>query len=429
MSLLSSFKKVLGFPDEYDEEPDATDVEVEVQAHANDILPADNSAQSGTNASVQPTESDLLEVRLTDAAIPGEVLDAVIKQFNATQPDFVKECLSLEAQRSFILERMETSLLEKLRAEAEEARRVGLRQCEAERTKMASDIQRMKADKTKMVRQKEEFENAQLSATRQKRALKERVTDLEQQVEQLEADREQLQLENRTLINKLRVADVKSKIADGSDVEIDSMVRENLALTDRIRQLETDLEEARKASEQSTDTQIPQEVMDEIESRLAEFEDLKQRKDKRIAELEKSLFDTISESNDSTRRLNSEIEEKDHEITDLQAEIKRLTQLINASEYQKPQNKKKIRNLNKPSASDEVRETESESAETADMPIPATETTPKISAIDELMDSTDWFTSPDPILPKKDPEVEELFGYKEPQRKPSTDNDRQLSLF
>lgn len=429
MSLLSSFKKVLGFPDEYDEEPDATDVEVEVQAHANDILPADNSAQSGTNASVQPTESDLLEVRLTDAAIPGEVLDAVIKQFNATQPDFVKECLSLEAQRSFILERMETSLLEKLRAEAEEARRVGLRQCEAERTKMASDIQRMKADKTKMVRQKEEFENAQLSATRQKRALKERVTDLEQQVEQLEADREQLQLENRTLINKLRVADVKSKIADGSDVEIDSMVRENLALTDRIRQLETDLEEARKASEQSTDTQIPQEVMDEIESRLAEFEDLKQRKDKRIAELEKSLFDTISESNDSTRRLNSEIEEKDHEITDLQAEIKRLTQLINASEYQKPQNKKKNRNLNKTSASDEVRETESESAETDDMPTPSAEATPKISAIDELMDSTDWFTSPDPILPKKDPEVEELFGYKEPQRKPSTDNDRQLSLF
>lgn len=429
MSLLSSFKKVLGFPDEYDEEPDATDVEVEVQAHANDILPADNSAQSGTNASVQPTESDLLEVRLTDAAIPGEVLDAVIKQFNATQPDFVKECLSLEAQRSFILERMETSLLEKLRAEAEEARRVGLRQCEAERTKMASDIQRMKADKTKMVRQKEEFENAQLSATRQKRALKERVTDLEQQVEQLEADREQLQLENRTLINKLRVADVKSKIADGSDVEIDSMVRENLTLTDRVRQLETDLEEARKASEQSTDTQIPQEVMDEIESRLAEFEDLKQRKDKRIAELEKSLFDTISESNDSTRRLNSAIEEKDHEITDLQAEIKRLTQLINASEYQKPQNKKKNRNLNKTSASDEVRETESESAETDDMPTPSAEATPKISAIDELMDSTDWFTSPDPILPKKDPEVEELFGYKEPQRKPSTDNDRQLSLF
>lgn len=429
MSLLSSFKKVLGFPDEYDEEPDATEVEVDVQAHANDILPADNSAQPGTNASVQPTESDLLEVRLTDAAIPGEVLDAVIKQFNATQPDFVKECLSLEAQRSFILERMETSLLEKLRAEAEEARRVGLRQCEAERTKMASDIQRMKADKTKMVRQKEEFENAQLSATRQKRALKERVTDLEQQVEQLEADREQLQLENRTLINKLRVADVKSKIADGSDVEIDSMVRENLTLTDRVRQLETDLEEARKASEQSTDTQIPQEVMDEIESRLAEFEDLKQRKDKRIAELEKSLFDTISESNDSTRRLNSAIEEKDHEITDLQAEIKRLTQLINASEYQKPQNKKKNRNLNKTSASDEVRETESESAETDDMPTPSAEATPKISAIDELMDSTDWFTSPDPILPKKDPEVEELFGYKEPQRKPSTDNDRQLSLF
>ena len=54
----------------------------------------------------------------------------------------------------------------------------------------------------------------------------------------------------------------------------------------------------------------------------------------------------------------------------------------------------------------------------------------KISAIDELMDSTDWFVAPEPIPLKKDPEVEENFGYKEPAKKPDVlDDDRQLTLW
>lgn len=451
MSLLSSFKKALGFPDEYDEESDAT--ESDGQVYSDNIPLAANTTEPNANASAPAVETDSLEVRLTDAAIPGEVLDAVIEQFNATQPDFVKNCLSIEAQRSYILERMDVDLREKLRAEAEEARRVGLRQCEAERARMASDIQRMKADKNKMTRQKEEFENAQLSATRQKRALKERVSDLEQQVEQLEAEREQLQLENRTLVNKLRVADVKTNFADGSDAEIDRIASENIALTDRVHQLESDLEEARKAADQPTDDHIPQEFMDEIEGRLAEFEELKQRKDKRIASLEKELLEekttkdelstefqkqltdlesdllkTRTESEDQARRFHSEIDEKERQISDLQVEVKRLTQLINAVDSPTPQNKKK-RQRNNDSDRGHISAVEKPAAEIVEPDTRTADPAPKISAIDELMDSTDWFTSPDPIPPKKDPEVEELFGYKEPQKKPSADNERQLSLF
>ena len=45
------------------------------------------------------------------------------------------------------------------------------------------------------------------------------------------------------------------------------------------------------------------------------------------------------------------------------------------------------------------------------------------------MDSTDWFKAPDPIPLKKDPVVEEEFGYKEPPKKPNLDSEKQLSLF
>lgn len=45
------------------------------------------------------------------------------------------------------------------------------------------------------------------------------------------------------------------------------------------------------------------------------------------------------------------------------------------------------------------------------------------------MDSTDWFTAPEPTPLKKDPEVED-FGYKEPPaKKASRDDDKQLSLW
>ncbi len=45
------------------------------------------------------------------------------------------------------------------------------------------------------------------------------------------------------------------------------------------------------------------------------------------------------------------------------------------------------------------------------------------------MESTDWFVAPDPTPLKKDPEVEEVFGYKEPVKKTSRDDDKQLSLW
>jgi len=45
------------------------------------------------------------------------------------------------------------------------------------------------------------------------------------------------------------------------------------------------------------------------------------------------------------------------------------------------------------------------------------------------MEDTDWFVAPDPVPLKKDPEVEENFGYKEPEKKDRKPDDRQLTLF
>ena len=477
MSILSSFKKALGFPDEYDEEPEASDHDKD-RDHESDGAQSTLTVQSGETDS-QPsthrevdTQSQAAQLPadlLSDPQLPSEVLDAVIEQFNETQPDFVRQCLSIPQQRAYLIRRMSESLRTKLQTEAENARLAGLRQCEDERAKMAREIEKFKSDRATISRQKDELKNAQLSATRQKRALNDRIRDLEQQVVQLEADKEQFQLENRGLINKLRVAGVKSNLNGDSELEVDRLARENISLADRVKELESQLEQSQKAVKEAEEAaansapELQQEMIDEIEQKLTEFEEVKRKKDKRIAQLNseinqaRSTIDTLNADNlrlsgeidrlnDHANQLNSqidqlnskaadptEIELKDSEIKSLRDEIKRLTDMINAAEKPMSRRKKKNRPANRETDqplhhAPETLQIEmlSQEAETSDGQ--QTER-PKVSAIDELMDSTDWFTAPEPVPLKKDPEVDELFGYKEPQRKPAHIDDKQLSLF
>lgn len=489
MSILSSFKKALGFPDEFDDDdPDILDDEPEGTEQKSDTKKkstvrdiADSEAPSVT----KPTKPE-------DSALPGEVFDAVIELFNATQPEFVSKCLSIEKQREYLLERIGSSLRDKLAKETADARRLGLRQWEEEKKRMADDIEKIRSEYHSMKQQREEFQSAQLSAARQKRAMTDRIHDLENQVSGLESEREQLQLENRSMINKLRVASVRNS-GDDSDMDAQNkrLAQENVDLSDKVASLDADNQKLAGENDKlrnenielknrttSLDEQIEklneelekagadvdkQTALAEIEATIQEFEKIKSRKDKKISELKAEnhrLYDDImkagtkvtnaekaaSLSREETERLNKEIEKikaaNADEIQKLNDEIRRLTILINASESKKENrkrnNNKHLSRENKntiekvlpesgPTDSASVENTEKETHVNADtMPTQ----TVKISAIDELMDSTDWFTAPEPMPLKKDPEVEDDFGYKEPPaRKASRDDDKQLSLW
>lgn len=431
MSLLSSFKKALGFPDEYE---DFNDEESEPE---HDTSSDPTPAAPATIAPVPVSE----ELEEADSALPGQVFDAVIELFNASQPEFVSSCLNTEAQRQYLLERIGDSLRQSLKAESERARAHGQRLWENERAQMADDLEKLKTEYYSLRQQREEFKSAQLSAARQKRALSERVHDLESQVNSLEADREQLQLENRSMLNKLRVASVKAADAGTPEAEIHRLAEENVKLQDTVNGLRDDLKardaeiaELKKANSElaenaATDTFTPeqQEAMAEIERRIEEFEVVKQRKDDKIKELTESLR-TIK------RKLGTAEQTAEKAVAteaELRAEVDRLTAMITAAaekeqrteapavekveeQPQNPKPRKKHRNKKRNEPKDE---------EKTQQPV-------KISAIDELMDSTDWFTVPEPMPIKKDPEVEEEFGYKEPAKKPvHHDDDKQLSLF
>lgn len=434
MSFISSFKKALGFPDEYDDELDDT-------AEADNILDDnDHSDMAESVSATAPSEQAEPETpKDMDHALPGDIFDAVLEQFNAIQPDFVRQCLSIEAQRRYLIERMSETLRARLESEITAARKRGELQWEAEKQKMASDLERLKSEYHSLKQQREEFQSAQLSAARQKRALSERVHDLESQVNSLEAEKEQYQLENRSMLNKLRAASIRGGADGDADAELERLAQENAKLQDSVkslndrltqsdneiselkdtnRKLQSDLE-ARIAEAKADDERITaeqQEVLAEIEEQLKQFEAIKQKKDAKIASLKSAL-------KESAEKLAATETDRSRSEEELKAEVRRLTELLQATPANdRPKSRKTGKSRNKTVENNmEILQFELNTTET---PGPI-----KISAIDELMDSTDWFTAPDPVPLKKDPEVDEDFGYKEPVKRTSRDDDKQLSLF
>ena len=439
MSFLSSVKKALGFPDEYDETDDNADDDdaapeqpkaspARPALKVSPVAPGNDSAGHAPGSSPAPS-------------IPaGEVFDAIIELFNSTQPDFVKQCLDTEAQRAYIMEHISDSLKARFEAESEAARRQGEMKWQAERAKMTDDLEKIKSEYHSLKQQREEFESARLSASRQKRALNDRIRDLESQVINLQAEKEQYQLENRSMLNKLRVAGVRANADPDAEAELQRLTSENLALQDKAAAGASEIEKLQARNRELTETndaltktndeltarleesqalEMTDEqkaTIEEIEARITRFDEIKKKKDRKITELSEQLK-TLRSDNETIKS------ERDRIEADLRAEIKRLTALINAGDRPEPRTRSD-RKSNKNRQKSVDKKAPAVRPDTDDE-----QHAVKISAIDELMESTDWFTAPEPIPLKKDPEVEESFGYKEPVKKTSRDEDKQLSLW
>lgn len=464
MSLLSSFKKALGFPDEYDEELDAMESDTDITGTAAvSSEPAPKQEISIDTATAVPEHPDTEAI----AALPGKIFDAVIELFNATQPEFVKQCLDTDAQRKYIIENIDKSVRQRFDEETAAARRRGEQLWEAEKKRMSSDLDKLKSQYHSLQQQREEFQSAQLSAARQKRAMNERIHDLENQVNTLQAEREQYQLENRSMLNKLRVAGVRNSGNGDTEAELQRLAEENVSLQDRITTLNTRIEQDKAtidelqkslAERPEADPALSEEhqaAIAEIEEQIKQFENIKKKKDAKIAELQSAAKRTATHINKIEEELaarDSAIEKLTDEAaslrktietnlyaqatseSELKQEIERLKELINAAEEKKTEKSRRATNKHKASIVEDNGETTYEAKkqpEAVDTKENVSEpTTVRISAIDELMDSTDWFVAPDPVPLKKDPSVEEDFGYKEPVvRKTNRDDDKQLSLW
>ncbi|MDE5836179.1 MAG: hypothetical protein K2H50_04130, partial [Paramuribaculum sp.] len=122
-----------------------------------------------------------------DENLGADIFDGVIELFNKTQPEFVRECLETNAQKEYILRNIDSKLRSRLEKEVNRAKIRGQILWEEQMKKLDKEIEILRQEKDTLQHKRDESKSQQLSAERQKRALIERVHDLETQLLTIEA--------------------------------------------------------------------------------------------------------------------------------------------------------------------------------------------------------------------------------------------------
>ena len=219
MSFFKKSLRALGFGNEQEQEEhiysakDITDVTGQnKQRQGNDT---DNGSKQNAVESTDTTPSQPTETILPDA-----LLNKVIELVNASFPDFVRNYIDIEGEKRYIYEQLGDSFKEYIENLNKTAREQSENAVASIRKKLEEEIASMRRKTTELEEQKAEIKNAQLSAERQKRALNDKVHDLDNRIATLEAEKEQYDLENKSLLNKLKVSGVKQQEVDDANEEI-----------------------------------------------------------------------------------------------------------------------------------------------------------------------------------------------------------------
>lgn len=178
--------------------------------------------------------------------IPVEkIFEKVVDIFNRALPDFIAQSIDKEKQQRQIYEALDSSLKQYIKALSQNADRDANLRWQNERKRLLAEIDQHREASKRQSETEEGLVNQRLSAERQKRALSERVNDLESQIATLEAEREQFELEKKSLVNKLRATTVQEGEGDPAVISEATQL-----LYDRISDLETKVSDLEGEREQ-----------------------------------------------------------------------------------------------------------------------------------------------------------------------------------
>lgn len=460
MSMMTLLRRAFGFSPDSEEEEEDYDPTVPTYAAGEHRASQPSHEQHATApAETKPASVPDVAAEKTSVteSLPNDLFDAVIAVFNEAQPDFVKKCLDTEAQRKYLIDSIDS----RLREQAESAAKTSADQWKEEKARLESRIAELEGDDNAIAVLRKENRRLQLSVDRQKRALLDRINDLESQVARQAEEKERFYSHRKPSPSdeelsqaKARIEELEATIASNEEAlknqvsavnadpetvseqerqiaERDSRIAQLTAECDKLReeaarqstlreQLEVktsmsdnminDLRNQAAAARRELETMQEEQLqaVEQIQKEIDAFEDLKARKDAKITELQ--------DSNASLRRTietnlynqaNSEMRLR-KEIKDLQAQLDAAKSAVESDS----------------AVSEPYREDESASADSvkaAEKSSARRRGRPRKVKIDSSLDNTDWFSGGK----HDDPD----FGYHEPPRKPVNDNEAQLSLF
>lgn len=465
MSLFKTIKRAFGY--DADDEEEEYNIDDPDEAIENETSQPDTASESNNNAEaiVEP------ERPTVDTNIKGQIFEGVLAIFNQSLPDFLARSVDSEAQKRVLVESLDKSVDDYLNKLLEQAEQYAEQKLKNETDTSRRETERLRAEMQQLEQQRTSLREQQLSADRRRRALADRVTDLEAQLANADAEREQLQLENKSMLNKLKVADVQPAVVEEMSRRIEelqaqlnergnaqsapaSTASENdnsEALAEAQRAAEeakaalieanNATEEAKTALENANNErckaiEIANKANEEIATLKAGINDLhehaelsqsmyndlqKKYADERTArqELEtqldeaKKLIEQINEMQEQFKQVETLIRKRDERIEKLKAGNKRLRDDLNAT-------KARLASMDEANLFGYA-QTEATEPTKAPDPLPQ---------LEDDFEMPDWFAcEPDSNAPNLRAD-DQPFGYTEPAKKPrKPDSDAQMSLF
>lgn len=428
MSFISALKRVFGFgADEslYDRDDNIAEDD-DVQVH------------NGNDSRDSDIVADMPDVPVASAEMKAKIFEDVVAVFNQALPDFLSKSVDPAAQQRILVESIDKSVdsyLDSLMIQANNYAEAKLRST-LEASKR--DAEHLRTEMQQLEQQRTSIREQQLSSDRRRRAMADRVTDLESQVQRLEAEREQFELENKSLLNKLKVADIQPGVVDEMSKEIEELkaqlaqnVPAEVVPESVVKEYEDKIAELnRKADERQAElTRNIEDLRQQAELTQAMYNDMqkdyaeeKEAHQAAEAELEKArtLLGEVDAMQQQFAQVEELIQKRDERIEKLKASNKRLR-------YELAAVKEQLAAAEGPNLFGYA-----ESSERADLRAEKMKDTvaTEIAAIEDDFECPDWFVAepaPD-VAPLRSTDTE--FGYTEPPRKPhKPDSDAQLSLF
>lgn len=220
-----------------------------------------------------------------------DIFDKVLEVFNASLPDFLKNSVDPEAQKKYLFDSLGSEISQYFsRLELMAADR-GEKKYREELAKAKNEVEEMKRMAGSVDEQRRKIQENRLSADRQKRALNDRIRDLEASLETALADREQLDLENKGLLNKLRLASLEGGALPEGDI-----------------------------------TALQAQQTAEIEALTRERDDLRATLDN-LKDKDRMATELYNDSLHTVALLNAEVEKRDSEIAELKTSIQTFEEL------------------------------------------------------------------------------------------------------
>lgn len=282
-----------------------------------------------------------------NVGVPEGLFDGVIDVVNSSLPGLVKDCIDEDAQKKYLYNILDESFTQYVRKLQDKAVDAAQAKWDKERVELMEKLRESEAKVDEAAVHREEARNQFLSLERQKRAVSDRVHDLEGRVASLESEIEQYQLENKSLVNKLKVSQVKGDDIDyfkreieQYQVEVNSYKKKVAGYADvdnriaelekRIAELTGENEELKAGCEKLKDEKLKLDVSNSLVTELNERIRATEKENDILRSEADGLRENVRLGNEKLERVRKELDEANSGleiVAEIEAQLDRVEEM------------------------------------------------------------------------------------------------------